>query len=111
MGLFSNEKSGGPFEFKVSDALEVPLRGYLLRLKLASGTPSIGDIGPGKKIRLRAPDGSENVITIMDWSVTQGPPSQKRLDRTRELDVMIDGKDAMVGGRVVDIGWTAASAD
>ena len=109
MGLFGKEKKGGAFEFKVSDAVEVPLRGYLLRLKLASGDPAIGDVGPGKRIRLRAPDGAENVITVMDWSVTQGPPSQKRLDRTRELDVMIEGKDATIDGRVVDIGWTASS--
>ena len=109
MGIFGSKKtSDGPFEFRVSDAVEVPLRGYLLRLKLLSGTPSISDVAPGKRIRLRGPDGGEGVVTIMDYSVTQGAPSQKRMDRTREVDVMIEGSDAVVNGRAVDIGWTAS---
>ena len=109
MGIFSSKKSSGEaFEFRVSDAVEVPLRGYLLRLKLVSGEPAIGDIAPGKRIRLRSPEGAEGVVVIKDYSVTQGAPSQKRMDRTRELDVVIEGRDAVVGGRAVDIGWTAS---
>ena len=108
MGIFGNKKATGEaFEFRVSDAVEVPLRGYLLRLKLLSGEPALADVGPGKRIRLRSPDGMESVVTIKDYSVTQGAPSQKRMDRTRELDVMIEGPDAIVNGRAVDIGWTA----
>lgn len=107
MGLFNRGKSGGAYEFKVSDAVEVPLRGYLLRLKLVNGDPGLGDIAPGKKIKLRSPDGAERVVTIKDYSVTQGVPSQKRLDRTRELDVVIEGHDAVIDGRVIEIGWTA----
>ena len=106
MGLFKEaRKSGGPFQFRVSDAVEVPLRGYLLRLKLLSGDPSLSDIGPGKSIRLRTPSGAERVVPIKDYSVVQGVASQKRLDRTRELDVVIDTPDAVIDGQVVDIGW------
>jgi hypothetical protein len=109
MGIFSSKKtSGEPYEFRVSDAVEVPLRGYLLRLKLLRGEPAIGEIAPGKRIRLRSPEGIEGVVVIKDYSVTQGAPSQKRMDRTRELDVMIEGRDAVVNGRAVDIGWTAS---
>lgn len=109
MGIFGSKKaSGEPFEFRISDAVEVPLRGYLLRLKLMSGDPALGDVAPGRRIRLRAPDGNEGVVTIKDYSVTQGAPSQKRMERTREVDVMIEGRDAVVNGRAVDIGWTAS---
>lgn len=109
MGIFGSKKAtGGAFEFRVSDAVEVPLRGYLLRLKLLTGEPALGDIAPGKRIRLRSPDGNEGLVTIKDYSVTQGAPSQKRMDRTRELDVMIEGRDAVVNGHAVDIGWTAS---
>ena len=106
MGLFSKQrKTGGTFQFRVSDAVEVPLRGYLLRLKLLSGEPSLGDIEPGTAIKLRSPSGAERVVTIKDYSVVQGVASQKRLDRTRELDIVIDGPDAVIDGEVVDIGW------
>lgn len=109
MGTFgSAKKTEGPFEFRVSDALEVPNRGYLLRLRLLSGEPGLGDVGPGQKIKLRSPDGAERVVVIKDFSVTQGVPSQKRFDRTRELDVVIDTPDAVVDGHVVETGWTAS---
>jgi len=100
------ERSGEPLQFRVSDAVEVPLRGYLLRLKLLSGNPSLKDIKPGTAIRLRSPSGSERAVAIKDYSLVQGVASQKRLDRTRELDVVIDTADAVVNGEVVDIGWT-----
>lgn len=109
MGLFgSSKRTEGPFEFRVSDALEVPNRGYLLRLKLLSGEPGLDAVGPGQKIKLRSPDGAERVVAIKDFSVTQGVPSQKRFDRTRELDVVIDTPDAVVDGQVVETGWTAS---
>ena len=100
------QSSGEPLQFRVSDAVEVPLRGYLLRLKLLSGTPSLKEIKPGTAIRLRSPSGNERAVPIKDYSVIQGVASQKRLDRTRELDVVIDAADAVVNGEVVDIGWT-----
>ena len=109
MGLFRQKKrTGEPFEFRISDVVQVPLRGYLLRLKLQDGAPALGDIAPGKRIKLRSPAGVERVVTIKDYSVTQGVPSQKRLDRTRELDVVIEENDALVDGQPVDIGWTAS---
>ena len=109
MGLFGGaKKSGGSFEFRVSDAVEVPRRGYLLRLKLLNGEPGLGDLAIGKRIRLRSPAGSERLVTIRDYSATQGPASQKRLDQTHELDVVIDSPDAAANGELVDVGWTAS---
>lgn len=111
MGVFgSRKKSGGAFEFRVSDAVEVPLRGYLLRLKLTGGDPGLGDLAPGKNITLRSPSGKERVILIKDQSLTQGVASQSRLDRTREFDIVIEGNDAVVDGELAQIGWTVVSA-
>ena len=108
MGLFgSRKKSEGPFQFRVSDSVEVPLRGYLLRLKLLNGEPAIGDLAPGRKIKLRSPGGAERVVVIKANSVTQGPASQSRLDRTREFDIVIAAADAVTNNEAVDIGWTA----
>jgi hypothetical protein len=108
MGMFGKKRSSEPFEFRVSDSVEVPLRGYLLRLKVTNGEPALGDLSPGSRIRLRSPSGAERVVTIKDRSVTIGKASQERLDRTREFDVVIDGPDAIVNGELVEIGWTAS---
>jgi len=108
MGIFGGrKKSSGPFQFRVSDAVEIPNRGYLLRLKLINGDPAVGDLTSGKRIRLRAPGGAERVITIKDTATTIGPVSQTRLDRTREYDVVVATPDAVVDGQIVEIGWEA----
>ena len=112
MGLFGGKKKASqPFEFRVSDSVAVPMRGYLLRLKLLNGEPALADLGPGKRIKLRSASGRERVVTIKDFSVTQGVASQSRLDRTREFDVVIDAADGAIEGETVDIGWTAAGPE
>lgn len=103
----AKKKSGEPFLFRISDAVEIPRRGYLLRMKVREGDPAIADLAVGNKLKLRSPSGAEKVVTIKDHSVTQGPTSQDRLDRTREFDVVIDSPDAVLGSEVVDVGWTA----
>jgi hypothetical protein len=97
--------SGEAFRFRVSDAVEVPLRGYLLRLRLLDGAPNLKELRPGRYLRLRAPDGSERLAKILDYAITGGHPTQARLERTRELDVVIAREDAVRGGRPVAIGW------
>lgn len=110
MGIFGGKKkAGGAFEFRVSDAVEVPLRGYLLRLKLIGGEPGLGDLAPGMNITLRSPSGKQRIIPIKDQSVTQGAASQSRLDRTREFDIIVEGNDAVVDGELAEIGWTVVS--
>lgn len=100
--------SGGTndsFRFRVSDAVEIPKRGYLLRLRLLAGAPRISDFRPGREIVLRAPDGAERAVTVMDLAVTGGKPSQARLDRLRELDIVISLEDALADDQPVKIGW------
>jgi hypothetical protein len=96
---------GGPFRFRVSDVVEVPLRGVLLRLRLVDGKPSMNDLGVGASLRLRSPDGVERDVRVTAHAVTGGRPTQERLDRVRELDVLIeDGAP----GEPIGIGWIAS---
>lgn len=106
--LKRSRSASGEFRFRVSDAVEVPLRGWLLRLRLVEGAASVSDLGVGGKLRLVSPSGEERVVTIAAHATTGGRQTQSRLDRTREMDVMIAGDDAGSGAARVDIGWTAA---
>ncbi|HEX6307345.1 MAG TPA: hypothetical protein VFZ69_04100 [Longimicrobiales bacterium] len=100
-------RSGGAFSFRVSDVVDVPLRGTVLRLRVADGTPSMGDLGAGSRLRLRSPAGTERVVTIVGHAASSGRATQARLDRVRELDVVISDEDATAEGPV-EIGWMAA---
>jgi hypothetical protein len=110
MALFSKKKksAGGPFRFRISDSVAVPLRGYLLRLKLQEGTPALADLSPGCKLRVRGPNGGERVIRVKDFSATEGFPSQEKLDQRRELDIVVAQEDGLVDGEEIQIGWIAS---
>lgn len=97
----SARERGGAFTFRVSDVVVVPLRGTMLRLRVADGTPSMADLGVGARLRLRSPAGEEREVRIADHVVTGGRPTQDRLDRARELDVLI------ADGASIEIGWLA----
>jgi hypothetical protein len=99
--------AGSPFTFRVSDSLEVPLRGHLLRLKLREGAPGMSDLSPGRKLRVTSPDGQERTVAILAHSRTGGRATQTRLDTLRELDVVISSTDAGAYEDRIGIGWTA----
>jgi hypothetical protein len=107
---FGRKRSAGSgaFEFRVSDVVDVPLRGIVLRLRLLEGTPALADLGVGSALQLRAPDGTERRVTIAAHPVTGGKPSQVRLDRTREFDVLIAEQPGSEAATPVEIGWTAS---
>lgn len=100
--------SSGPFRFRVSDALAVPLRGYMLRLRLLDGDPAIEDLGPGKSLRLTSPTGSVRTVRVKDFSVTAGNPTQAVFERNRLADVIISESDARANEDWIDIGWEAS---
>lgn len=87
----------GAYTFRVSDVVEVPLRGTVLRLRLVEGTPSMRDLGAGSTLRLRSPAGAERAVTIAAHAVSSGKATQARLDRVRELDVVIAEDSAADG--------------
>ena len=97
----------GDFRFNVSDALDVPLRGFLLRLRLEDGAPSVKDIGSGTRLRLTSPTGQERVVTVKDKSVTGGRNTQARLEKTGQIDVIVASDEAYAGGDPIGIGWKA----
>ena len=100
------KSAGGPFRFRVSDSVVVPLRGRMLRLRVVDGTPAMTDLKPGRGLRVSGPDGGERVIRIIDHAVTSGRATQERLDRVRELDVVIADDQADEQGPIA-IGWFA----
>ena len=100
-------KNGGSFRFNVSDALDVPLRGFLLRLRLVEGSPSVKDIGRGTRLRLVSPDGRERVVTVTDTSVTGGRNTQERLEKTGQIDVLVSSAEAYAENEPIGIGWKA----
>jgi hypothetical protein len=97
----------GEFRFRVSDALQVPLRGLMLRLGRLEGNASIKDLAVGRRIRLTSPTGESRELTIVAHSVVGGRQTQKRLDQLGELDVIVAEPDGAAGGSPVDIGWVA----
>jgi hypothetical protein len=101
-----NDAPSAPFEFRVSDVVDVPLRGIMLRLRVVDGAPALSDLAVGKALELRAPDGTVRQVRIAAHPVTGGKPSQKRLDSTREFDVLLAG-DGAADATPVEIGWTA----
>ena len=107
LGLGKKKARGGAYTFRVSDVVDVPLRGTVLRLRVVEGTPALSDLSVGSTLRLRAPGGAERTVTITAYAVSNGRPSQKRLDRYGELDVVISDEEAATGGPV-EIGWTAS---
>jgi len=99
-------KQGGEFRFRVSDAVNVPLRGLMLRLRLLDGTPSIKDLAVGRRVLVTSPAGEARELEIVAHAVTGGRQTQKRLDQLRELDVVV-AEVAGAAGPPVDIGWEA----
>ena len=98
----------GTARFNVSDALDVPLRGFLLRLRRTEGAFSVKDLVPGTQLRLTSPTGQERVVTVRAKSLTGGRNTQERLEKTGQIDVIISSDDAYAGeGGPIGIGWTA----
>lgn len=99
---------GSKYTFRVSDALEVPLRGHMLRLRLLNGEPSMKDLAVGKTLRLASPTGETRDVPIVAHSVTSGMPTQKRLEANGELDVIVESRVATANGLPIAIGWVAS---
>lgn len=108
--LGSRKKAGGgTFRFRVSDAVDVPLRGTLLRLRVLEGNPSMDDLGVGSELVLTDGTGAERRLQVVAHSLTGGVASQKRLDRTRELDVIVADAETQSRDVYAEIGWTVRS--
>lgn len=98
------------FRFNVSDSYLVPLRGWMLRLKLVDGDFDPSMLSPGSTFRLVAPDGEERVATVKGLSATAGNQTADRVRRYSEFDIVIPTGDAVKDDREVDIGWSVVPA-
>lgn len=97
------------YRFRVSDAYFVPLRGWMLRLKLLDGEFDPRMLKPGSSLRLVAPDGEDRVVTVKGLSTTGGRQKKARVDAYAEYDLVISPEDAVRDDRKVDIGWEATA--
>ena len=107
---YSTQSIMADYRFRISDAYFVPLRGWMLRLKLLEGDFTPKTLKPGSSIRLVAPDGEERVLTVKGLSVTGGRQRKERVDEYREFDLVIPPEDAVQDDRAVEIGWEAVPA-
>lgn len=98
------------FRFNVSDSYHIPLRGWMLRLKLVEGSFDPSMLSPGKTFRVVGPDGEERTVTVKGLSVTGGRQTKARVEEYHEFDVVIPAGDGVVDGREIEIGWTAVPA-
>lgn len=99
------------YRFRVSDAYFVPLRGWMLRLKLLDGSFEPSMLKPGSSFRLVAPDGEERVASVLGWGATAGKQTKQRVETYREFDIVIPQQDAVRDDRPVDLGWEARPED
>lgn len=92
-----------PFGMTVSDIMDVPLRGLVLRLKVVSGSAKVAELAIGRKLRLIGPSGEHQVVRILAHPLAGGKVTQKRLDKYGEFDALIGPADA--GGTTAPINF------
>ena len=104
--MATNASISGVARFRVSDVVPVPLRGYMLRLRLTDGEPAPALLRPGRSLHLVGPDGAQRVVRIQGIGAPSGRARADRLGRIGEIDVVVSAAD----GEAVSIGWTAEPA-
>lgn len=76
--------------FRVLDAMDAPLQGRILRLRLQSGeAPSVRDL-KGARLRATSPDGRAVGLRVRGFALFGGRPSDERLARTGRIDLLVD---------------------
>lgn len=103
----AQKRSDKSFRFNVSDVVDVPMRGVLLRLRLLDGDPAVKQLAPGSRLRLHGPDSESRVVSIRAKSLTGGRNEQDRLDAAGLMDVIVDTDEAYADDAPVRIGWVA----
>lgn len=79
-----------------SDAVAVPLRGYLRRLRLLDWPPALGDVSPGVTRNLRSRDGTLRTVVIKDHSNVDGGVSRDLPESNRQPDLVIVRREALI---------------
>ena len=97
--------------FKVLDMMPGPHGGWLLRLRLQEGdAPSLKEL-KGSRMRLEGSEGVQREVTVRNFPVMGGKPSDSRFARTGRVDVYADPTDDGEASPPVFIGtWTLSGA-
>ena len=80
--------------FKVSDIMDGPHKGWILRLRLHTGeAPTIKEI-KGARMALRSAEGVSREVVVRSFPTFGGKPSDDRLARSGRLDVSVEPADS-----------------
>ncbi len=93
------------YRFRVSDAFAVPLRGWILRLKLLEGDFEPRMLARGTSFLLVDLDGQERETKVLGLPATAGRQTKDRVQQSREFDILIPAEDATRDGSEVALGW------
>jgi hypothetical protein len=89
----ASETTQGTVVFRVLDAMNGPLSGRILRLRLQSGeAPTISSL-KGSEMVATGPDGQTCRFRVTGFAVFGGKPSNDRLTRTGRVDVHVEELD------------------
>lgn len=89
----SNDRQATKRVFRVIDAVALPYKGQLLRLRLAEGNaPPVREL-KGSRLLARSPDGEEQTLRVIEFATVGGRPSDRRLARTGRIDLVVDSED------------------
>ena len=103
----ASETTQGTVVFRVLDAMNGPLSGRILRLRLQSGeAPTISSL-KGSEMIATGPDGRTCRFRVTGFAVFGGKPSNDRLTRTGRVDVHIEELDE---GGPIGLRWEVAPA-
>jgi hypothetical protein len=93
--------------FRVLDAMDAPLSGRILRLRLQSGeAPSVRSL-KGSEMVAVSPTGERCRIRVKAFAVFGGKPSDDRFTRTGRIDVQVE---EIGGGGPVGLQWEVRAA-
>lgn len=91
--MSSGTATGRGVVFRVLDAMDAPLTGRILRLRLQAGeAPSIRSL-KGARLTATAPDGRTCSARVAGFAAFGGKPSDERLARTGRVDVHVTEED------------------
>lgn len=94
--------------FKVIDVLSAPYDGWILRLRMKEGeAPSLREL-KGSKMEMRSAGGETLTVTVRDFPVFGGRPSDSRLARTGRIDVRVEPVDEAPETPLVAERWRLA---
>lgn len=105
--MASESTTAGTVVFRVLDAMNGPLSGRILRLRLQSGeAPTISSL-KGSEMVATSPDGRTCRFRVTGFAVFGGKPSNDRLTRTGRVDVHVEELD---DGGPIGLRWEVTPA-